>query len=128
MEKDRVGESYSWVYGWKVKDGKCVPPAKNHPLPEFVQKRIDWVSNEIQNGMLTFRGAFKMLLDIDDEEDLKKDWEFGASSDYMPVSDEYRNWLNDPILGNIRSVALMIAVIYGQIGELDGRDRRKLAK
>ena len=31
----------------------------------------------------------------------------------MPVSDEYRNWLNDPILGNIRSVALMIAVIYG---------------
>ena len=48
MEKDRVGESYSWVYGWKVKDGKCVPPAKNHPLPEFVQKRIDWVSNEIQ--------------------------------------------------------------------------------
>lgn len=88
-------------------------PAKNHSLPEFVQKRIDWVSNEIQGGMLTFRGAFKMLLDIDDEEDLKKDWEFGASSDYMPVSDEYRNWLNDPILGNIRSVALMIAVIYG---------------
>lgn len=55
MEKDRVGESYSWVYGWKVKDGKCVPPATNHPLPEFVQKRIDWVSNEIQGGMLTFR-------------------------------------------------------------------------
>lgn len=81
MEKDRVTESYDWVYGWKVEDGKCVPPAKNHSLPEFVQKRIDW--------------------------------EFGASSDYMPVSDEYRNWLNDPILGNIRSVALMIAVIYG---------------
>ena len=48
MEKDRVTESYDWVYGWKVEDGKCVPPAKNHPLPEFVQKRIDWVSNEIQ--------------------------------------------------------------------------------
>ncbi|MGE9901938.1 hypothetical protein [Lactobacillus johnsonii] len=70
-------------------------------------------TNYGHRGMLTFRGAFKMLLDIDDEEDLKKDWEFGASSDYMPVSDEYRNWLNDPILGNIRSVALMIAVIYG---------------
>ena len=128
VEKDSVEESYRWAYGWRVVDGKCSPPAKNFPLPDFVQARIDWVSNEIQNGMLTFRGAFKMLLDIDDEEDLKKDWEFGASSDYMPVSDEYRNWLNDPILGNIRSVALMIAVIYGQIGELDGRDRRKLAK
>lgn len=113
VEKDSVEESYRWAYGWRVVDGKCSPPAKNFPLPDFVQARIDWVSNEIQNGMLTFRGAFKMLLDIDDEEDLKKDWEFGASSDYMPVSDEYRNWLNDPILGNIRSVALMIAVIYG---------------
>lgn len=113
VEKDSVDESYRWAYGWRVVDGKCSPPAKNFPLPDFVQARIDWVSNEIQNGMLTFRGAFKMLLDIDDEEDLKKDWEFGASSDYMPVSDEYRNWLNDPILGNIRSVALMIAVIYG---------------
>ena len=116
VEKDSIEESYRWAYGWRVVDGKCSPPAKNFPLPDFVQARIDWVSNEIQNGMLTFRGAFKMLLDIDDEEDLKKDWEFGASSDYMPVSDEYRNWLNDPILGNIRSVALMIAVIYGQIG------------
>lgn len=113
VEKDSVEESYRWAYGWRVVDGKCSPPAKNFPLPDFVQARIDWVSNEIQNGMLTFRGAFKMLLDIDDEEDLKKDWEFGASSDYMPVSDKYRNWLNDPILGNIRSVALMIAVIYG---------------
>ena len=113
VEKDSVEESYRWAYGWRVVDGKCSPPAKNFPLPDFVQARIDWLSNEIQNGMLTFRGAFKMLLDIDDEEDLKKDWEFGASSDYMPVSDEYRNWLNDPILGNIRSVALMIAVIYG---------------
>ena len=28
MEKDRVTESYDWVYGWKVEDGKCVPPAK----------------------------------------------------------------------------------------------------
>lgn len=46
MEKDRVTESYDWVYGWKVEDGKCVPPAKNHSLPEFVQKRIDWVINE----------------------------------------------------------------------------------
>ena len=116
VEKDSVEESYRWACGWRVVDGKCSPPAKNFPLPDFVQARIDWVSNEIQNGMLTFRGAFKMLLDIDDEEDLKKDWEFGASSDYMPVSDKYRNWLNDPILGNIRSVALMIAVIYGQIG------------
>ena len=112
IEKDSVEESYRWAYGWRVVDGKCSPPAKNFPLPEFVKKRIDWVSNEIQGGMLTFRGAFKMLLEIDDEKELKKEWEFGASSDYMPVSDEYRNWLNDPILGDIRQVAVMVGFIY----------------
>ena len=112
MEKDRVTKSYDWVYGWKVEDGKCVPPAKNHSLPEFVQKRIDWVSNEIQGGMLTFRGAFKMLLDIDDEKALKEDWELGAVSDYMPVSDKYREWLQDPILHDIRRVAVMVGFIY----------------
>lgn len=97
----------------KLRTASVCHQLKIIPYLNLSKKRIDWVSNEIQGGMLTFRGAFKMLLDIDDEEDLKKDWEFGASSDYMPVSDEYRNWLNDPILGNIRSVALMIAVIYG---------------
>ena len=112
VEKDRVGESYSWVYGWKVKDGKCVPPAKNHPLPEFVQARIDWLSDEMQRGGLTFQGAFKMLLDIDDEKALKEDWKLGAASDYMPVSDEYRNWLRDPILHDIRRVAVMVGFIY----------------
>ena len=93
-------------------DGKCSPPAKNFPLPDFVQARIDWLSDEMQRGGLTFQGAFKMLLDIDDEEDLKKDWEFGASSDYMPVSDKYREWLQDPILHDIRRVAVMVAFIY----------------
>lgn len=112
MEKDRVTESYDWVYGWRVKDDKCMPPALNHPLPDFVKERVDWVLNEKQKGMLTFRGAFKMLLDIDDEKELRKDWEFGASTDYRPVSDEYRKWLKDPILEDIRRVALMIAVIY----------------
>ena len=111
MKKDRVVESYAWVYGWKVKDGKCVPPAKNHPLPEFVQARIDWVSHEIEMG-LTFQGAFRALLDIDDEKALKEDWELGAASDYMPVSDKYREWLQDPILHDIRQVAVMVGFIY----------------
>lgn len=37
VEKDSVDESYRWAYGWRVVDGKCSPPAKNFPLPEFVQ-------------------------------------------------------------------------------------------
>ena len=112
MEKDRVTESYDWVYGWRVEDGKCSPPARNFPLPDFVQARIDWLSDEMQRGGLTFQGAFKMLLDIDDEKALKEDWELGAVSDYMPVCEKYREWLLDPILHDIRRVAVMVAFIY----------------
>ena len=112
VEKDSVEESYRWAYGWRVVYGKCSPPAKNFPLPDFVQARIDWLSDEMQRGGLTFQGAFKMLLDIDDEKALKEDWKLGAASDYMPVSDKYREWLQDPILHDIRRVAVMVAFIY----------------
>lgn len=105
VEKDSVEESYRWAYGWRVVDGKCSPPARNFPLPEFVQKRIDWVSHEMQAGMgLTFQGAFRALLDID--------WECWGLSEYMPVSDKYREWLQDPILHDIRRVAIMVGFIY----------------
>ena len=94
-------------------DGKCSPPAKNFPLPDFVQARIDWVSHEMQAEMgLTFQGAFRILLEIDDEKALKEDWELGAVSDYMPVCEKYREWLQDPILHDIRRVAVMVAFIY----------------
>ena len=53
-----------------------------------------------------------MLLDVDDEKALKEDWKLGAVSDYMPVSDKYREWLQDPLLHDIRQVAVMVAFIY----------------
>ena len=113
VEKDSVEESYRWAYGWRVVDGKCSPPARNFPLPDFVQARIDWVSHEVQAEMgLTFQGAFRALLDIDDEKSIREDWECWGVSDYMPVSDKYREWLQDPILHDIRRVAVMVAFIY----------------
>lgn len=113
VEKDSVKESYRWAYDWRVVDGKCSPPAMNFPLPDFVQARIDWASHEMQAGMgLTFQGAFRALLDIDDEKSIREDWECWGLSEYMPVSDKYREWLQDPILHDIRRVAVMVGFIY----------------
>ena len=53
-----------------------------------------------------------IVIDNDDEKALKEDWELGAASDYMPVSDKYREWLQDPILHDIRRVAVMVGFIY----------------
>ena len=111
---DRVGEAYAQVYGWKLdKDNKMLPPYKSYPLPDYVEERVEWVSKELQRETgLTFRGAFYQLLEIDDEKKLKEEWELGAVSDYLPVTGEYRKWLKDPILHDIRRVAVMVAFIY----------------
>lgn len=112
---DRVTEAYRQVYGWKIKDGdEIVPPYRVTPLPGFVLDRISWVSKEMQRGGgLAFRGMLSMLVDIDkDEHELKVAWELGAISEYMPFTKEYKEWLGDPILGDVRSVAVMIAAIY----------------
>ena len=47
-----------------------------------------------------------------DEKALKEDWKLGSASDYMQVSDKYREWLQDPILHDIRQVAVMLGFIY----------------
>lgn len=111
---DEIGKVYSQIYGWKVNDdGKIAPPYINNPLPDFVEKRLEWVSKEVSRGTgLTFRGAFRQLLNIDDEKKLKDEWELGATSDYLPVSKEYKQWLEQPILEDTRRVAVMIAFIY----------------
>ena len=41
-----------------------------------------------------------------------EDWKLGAASDYMPVCEKYREWLQDPILHDIRRVAVMVGFIY----------------
>ena len=52
MEKDRVTESYDWVYGWKVEDGKCVPPAKKHPSLNLFKSALIGFQMKFREGCL----------------------------------------------------------------------------
>lgn len=109
---DRIDQAYDQLYDWRVKDGKAVPPQLSHPLPDFVNERINWLSQELKVNPLTFEGAHMQLVEIDDESKLKKEWELGAISPYLPVSKKYREWLKDPILGNVRKATVYMAFIY----------------
>ncbi|WP_261786962.1 hypothetical protein [Lactobacillus taiwanensis] len=73
---------------------------------------MELLSDEGKDGVLTCQGSFRILLEMYDEKALKEDWEFGCASDYMPVSDKYREWLQDPILHDIRRVADIVGFIY----------------
>ncbi|MGP2465540.1 hypothetical protein [Lactiplantibacillus plantarum] len=56
------------IYGWSVKDGKCVPPKIIFPKP--VVERIEYFAAEMENG-LTFQGALEFIF-AGDEKSVKK--------------------------------------------------------
>lgn len=113
-ENDEIWEAVSQVYEWSTgKDGKPRPPYVKHPLPEFVNDRIKWAAKEMQeNGMISPTACIHFLLDIDDEEKLKSDWEIGAVNKYMPVAKEYKEWLETPWCKSWRKIAVALAFVY----------------
>lgn len=110
---DELDKCIGQIYGWRLsKNGKMLPPHMTFPLPNFVNERINWVSEQLENG-LTMMGGIKQLINIDDEKVLKKEWEFGASTSYLPISKSYRDWLKSRY-SDYRKVAIIIAFIYWQ--------------
>lgn len=110
---DEIDVAYSQVYGWTLnKEQKLVPPYKNYPLPDFVIDRVRWLSKQMQIMPMTFAGAILQLTDVSHEERLKKEWEMGASLDWMPITDEYRDWIENSRLADWHKVAVALAFIY----------------
>ncbi|KOE73496.1 hypothetical protein AB662_02290 [Lactiplantibacillus plantarum] len=95
------------IYGWSVKDGKCVPPKITFPKP--VVERIEYFSEEIENG-LTFQGALEFIF-AGDEKRCKEECE--QFMDWLPVSDGFREWLDGDFLYSFKEEQIMLALIYG---------------
>ncbi len=95
------------IYGWSVKDGKCVPPKITFPKP--VVERIEYFSKYIENG-LTFQGALEFIF-AGDEKKCKEECE--KFMDWLPVSDGFREWLDGDFLYSFKEEQIMLALIYG---------------
>ena len=59
-------------------------------LEKFIFERVEWGKKSLEDG-LTPMGYVKIVLG-EEEEQLKKEFEFGASEDWLPVSDEFKTW------------------------------------
>ena len=93
------------IFAFKTKDGKTEMPDGN--LPDFAKKRCDWALQFVDMG-LNFLGELEFALALDENE-AKKEFEVGASvKDWMPVSEEFRNWIH----GNYSSMRQMRVVLY----------------
>lgn len=117
MNRTKFDEAMDQVYGWEIdeKTNKITPPAVAHPFPKCVCDRLKWINQERDNG-LTFRGAIHFLLDVEDDQALKKEWDEGwSASDYLPVTKDYYNWItaeDTPFADNLRQNAVVIALTY----------------
>ena len=95
------------IYGWSVKDGKCVPPKIIFSKP--VVERIEYFAEEMGNG-LTFQGALEFIF-AEDEKRCKEECE--QFMDWLPVSDGFREWKDDYFSYNFKEAQVMLALIYG---------------
>ena len=119
MKMEKFTEAMSNVYGWKVveEDGKQLCKL-DIQLPDFVQKRIEYFILEAENGA-TFIGVLNWILENGDVEKLKEEFEYGSSRQYLPASDEFKAWINEFGLMNIRQQEIAVALIYGsEAGEI----------
>lgn len=97
------------IFAFETKDGKTEMPDGN--LPDFAKKRCDWALQFVDMG-LNFLGELEFALALDETE-AKKEFEIGASvKDWMPVSEEFRNWINGPY-NSMHQMRVALYLIYG---------------
>lgn len=85
MSIDTLKEKMDGIYGWSVKDGKVEPP--KHIFPKAVKDRADYFAEMLQDVM-TFLGCLDCIFSNEEPED----YSWGASKEWLPKSEEFKEW------------------------------------
>lgn len=87
------------IYGWRV-----TPP--EHHLPKAVKERIDYFWEMGEDGM-TFMGAMDCIF----SDKKPKDYDWGATKDWLPKSEEFESWYNQ--FPRMAQMEVAVYMIYG---------------
>ena len=85
MTIDILKEKTDGIYGWSIKDGKVEPP--KHTFPKAVKDRADYFAEMFEDG-ITLVGCLDCIFSNEKPDDY--DW--GASKDWLPKSEEFKEW------------------------------------
>lgn len=112
--EDKITKAIKQAYRWRVVDGKAKPPKTD--FPDYVSKRIEWISYEVQNNDIqpNFNFICNLLLDTNPKHEakMKQYFELGAIQPYLPMTDEYRDWIDDFFTSFFRQQAVIEAFIF----------------
>lgn len=106
LDFNEVAKSIKNIYNFKIENGI---PVLRMDLPDFVKERIEYFRKERFN-QLTFIGHLDCVLAYD-EEDAKEEFMLNNEIDWLPVSEEFKEWRDT--YQNIRQVEVATAIIYG---------------
>jgi len=85
MMREILKEKMDGIYGWSVKGDKVEPP--KHTFPKAVKDRADYFAEMFEDGM-TFLGCLDCIFSNEKPDDY--DW--GASKDWLPKSEKFKEW------------------------------------
>lgn len=104
---DELTKSLNHIYKFEIENEKVKPPTIE--FPDHVKDRVNFFCKYIIDG-LTFIGCLNFILAYDEEEQ-KKEFEIGAYEDWMPISQEFKEWRD--MVGVLRDQELAVAILYG---------------
>ncbi|MGM0169883.1 hypothetical protein IGI39_004906 [Enterococcus sp. AZ135] len=104
---DELIKAHNAVFGFEIVDGKIEPPKYN--LPKAVEDRINYFGKQSEDG-LSFFGCISAILAYDDEE-CKKQYQLGAVEEWLPMTEEARQWFNQ--MGTPGEMLVVVKLLYG---------------
>ena len=114
---EKIRTACNNIYGFRVVEeeeiNKVSTPRMN--LPKVVKERIIFFRKYLDDGM-TFTGCLRMGMAVEDEKELKMDFEAGSYEDYLPATEEFKKWRDEFALSQLHEMEIAVALIYG-LGE-----------
>ena len=117
LMSEKIRTACNNIYGFRVVEkeeiNKVSTPRMN--LPKVVKERIIFFRKYLDDGM-TFTGCLRMVMAVEDEKELKMDFEAGSYEDYLPATEEFKKWRDEFALSQLHEMEIAVALIYG-LGE-----------
>ncbi|WP_249274445.1 hypothetical protein [Candidatus Enterococcus clewellii] len=117
---ETLKQSMKNIYGFQIveEDGKQSIKLPEAVMPEFVKERIRFFTKYREDGM-NFFGCLNCILAYDEEE-WKKEFAFGAYEEWLPVTEEFKQWRDTYHADRGGEVA--VAILYGTCEEVEHDD------
>lgn len=109
----QISTAMNNIYKFTIfeENGKNRVHAPKMDLPEYVKERIKFFGKYSEDG-LSFLGCIDLIM-AEDEEKAKKEFEIGAYEDYLPASEEFKQWRDEIALRSLHQMEIAVALIYG---------------